>query len=71
MVTWEEAAELPPPPAAPEARIGVEGVPFTPYTVAPSLVDAEAVQRALMREYPPILRDAGSAAVYRSRPGVR
>jgi len=32
---------------------------FTPYTVRPDLVNEREVQRALEREYPPILRDAG------------
>ena len=32
---------------------------FTPYTVRPDLVNEREVQRALEREYPPIVRDAG------------
>ncbi len=32
---------------------------FTPYTVRPDLVNEREVQRALAREYPPIVRDAG------------
>ena len=32
---------------------------FTPYTVRPDLVNEREVQRALEREFPPILRDAG------------
>lgn len=32
---------------------------FTPYTVAPDLRNREDVGRALEREYPPLLRDAG------------
>lgn len=32
---------------------------FTPYTVAPDLRNREEVGRALEREYPPLLRDAG------------
>ena len=32
---------------------------FTPYTVRPDLSNEREVQRALEREYPPILRDAG------------
>jgi protein TonB len=31
---------------------------FTPHTVKPELTNAEDVQRALIREYPPMLRDA-------------
>ena len=36
-----------------------QGPTFTPYTVRPDLVNQREVQRALEREYPPILRDAG------------
>lgn len=32
---------------------------FTPYTVAPELKNRNAVARALERQYPPLLRDAG------------
>ncbi len=32
--------------------------PFTPYTVAPSVVNGAEVERALARDYPPLLRDA-------------
>lgn len=32
---------------------------FTPYTVKPELKNREAVSRALVRNYPPLLRDAG------------
>jgi protein TonB len=31
---------------------------FTPHTVKPGLTNADEVQRALVREYPPMLRDA-------------
>jgi len=38
----------------------VEAAPtFTPYTVAPELKNREAVGRALLKNYPPLLRDAG------------
>jgi protein TonB len=32
---------------------------FTPHTIKPKLVNEAEVQRALVREYPPILRDSG------------
>jgi periplasmic protein TonB len=49
---------LPPPPA--EGDFDISSQPtFTPYTVAPQLRNTPEVQRALEREYPPILRDAG------------
>ena len=38
----------------------IEAAPvFTPYTVKPELKNRESVQRALVRNYPPLLRDAG------------
>jgi len=50
--------DLPPPPA--EGDFDISSQPtFTPYTVAPSLRNTTEVQRALEREYPAILRDAG------------
>jgi TonB family protein len=36
-----------------------EAPAFTPFTVKPDIKNREEVQRALQREYPPILRDAG------------
>ena len=50
--------ELPPPPD--EEAVDISAAPtFTPYTVRPDLMNESEVQRALEREYPPILRDAG------------
>jgi TonB family protein len=49
---------LPPPPA--EGDFDISSQPtFTPYTVAPTLLNTPEVQRVLEREYPAILRDAG------------
>ena len=42
-----------------EARSLVDGPAFTPMTVRPSLTNQRELQRALEREYPAILRDAG------------
>ena len=42
-----------------EPRRIAENPTFTPYTVAPDLVNREEVVSALQREYPPHLRDAG------------
>jgi len=50
--------DLPPPPDAVEEDIGAAPT-FTPYTVAPDLRNTSEVRRALEREYPPLLRDAG------------
>lgn len=50
--------ELPPPPD--EEALDISSAPtFTPFTVRPALTNEREVQRALEREYPPILRDAG------------
>jgi protein TonB len=51
--------DLPPPPDnTGEGDIGANPT-FTPYTVAPDITNRSAVIRALEREYPPLLRDAG------------
>lgn len=58
----ERAADPGDPPADSAARqeASLADAPtFTPYTVRPDLVNEMEVQRALEREYPPILRDAG------------
>jgi protein TonB len=52
---------LPPPPT--EDRVtstDIAAAPvFTPYTVKPDIKNRDEVARALEREYPPLLRDAG------------
>jgi periplasmic protein TonB len=50
---------LPPPPSASGAQDLMAAPTFTPHTVAPELRNRTAVQRALERNYPPLLRDAG------------
>jgi periplasmic protein TonB len=50
--------DLPPPPA--EVATDISAAPtFTPYTVAPTLLNRDEVMRALERNYPALLRDAG------------
>jgi protein TonB len=50
---------LPPPPTA-SASEDISAAPrFTPFTVRPELKNRTEVQRALERNYPPLLRDAG------------
>jgi protein TonB len=45
---------------ATEAVVAIGETPsFTPFTVAPNLKNRDDVGRALEREYPPLLRDAG------------
>jgi protein TonB len=58
--TFEEnpIEDLPPPPD--EAETDLSAAPtFTPFTVAPSILNRNDVIRAMEREYPPLLRDAG------------
>jgi len=58
--TFEEnpVEDLPPPPE--EQASDLSAAPtFTPFTVAPSIQNRDEVMRAMMREYPPLLRDAG------------
>jgi periplasmic protein TonB len=50
--------DLPPPRADAGAGLG-DAPTFTPFTVAPEVRNRPAVARALEREYPPLLRDAG------------
>ncbi len=50
--------DLPPPPE--EAPTDLSAQPtFTPFTVAPSILNRNQVVQAMTREYPPLLRDAG------------
>ena len=50
--------DLPPPPE--EAVVDISAAPtFTPFTVAPDILNRVEVIRAMEREYPPLLRDAG------------
>jgi len=50
--------ELPPPPE--DVATDLSAAPtFTPFTVAPAILNRPEVVRAMTREYPPLLRDAG------------
>ncbi len=50
--------DLPPPPS--EVSTDLAAAPtFTPYTVKPDIKNRASVARAMEREYPPLLRDAG------------
>lgn len=51
-------ATLPPPPTGPTTDVGA-GPRFLPYTVAPLVLNRDEVVRAMEREYPAVLRDAG------------
>ena len=51
---------LPPPPQLEEKVVADEDMPrFTPFTVAPDILNREEIVRAMARLYPPVLRDAG------------
>lgn len=50
--------DLPEPPG--EVEVDISAAPgFVPHTVKPAYTNAAEVMRALEREYPPLLRDAG------------
>ena len=52
--------DLPPPPTTTAGATDIAAAPtFTPFTVRPELTNVSEIQRALEREYPPLLRDAG------------
>ncbi len=59
-VTFEDnpVENLPPPPDEVETDISAAPV-FVVTTVKPGLINGDELQRALEREYPPLLRDAG------------
>ena len=64
--TFEEnpVEDLPPPPE--EVATDISSAPtFTPFTVAPSIQNRSEVVRAMEREYPPLLRDAGIGGTVR------
>jgi protein TonB len=52
-------SDLPPPPANATSEDIAAAPVFTPYTVAPRLLNTPEVQRALERNYPALLRNAG------------
>jgi len=64
--TFEDNAieDLPPPPS--DVATDISSAPtFTPYTVAPSILNRNEVVRAMVREYPSLLRDAGIGGTVR------
>lgn len=60
-------AELPPPPKETK-QVELEHAPtFTPFTVAPDILNRDELQRAMIEAYPPLLREArigGTVHVY-------
>ena len=65
--TFEEnpVEDLPPPPEEAGSRDLSDAPTFTPFTVAPSIQNRRDVVRAMEREYPPLLRDAGIGGTVR------
>ena len=51
--------DLPPPPDEVTTTDISDAPTFTPYTVKPDIKNRSEIARALEREYPPLLRDAG------------
>ncbi|HUF75802.1 MAG TPA: TonB family protein [Longimicrobiales bacterium] len=59
----EDLALAPPPQ---EAAVDVGAAPtFTPFTVAPAILNVEAVRQAMVDSYPPVLRSAGIGGTVR------
>ncbi|MEX2466730.1 MAG: TonB family protein [Gemmatimonadota bacterium] len=56
--------DLPPPPEAGGTDLSAAPT-FTPFTVAPEIQNRREVIRAMEREYPPLLRDAGIGGTVR------
>lgn len=55
---------LPPPPTLKKEVIPEEEMPrFTPFTVAPEILNREEIITAMTRVYPPVLREAGIGGV--------
>ena len=64
LTTFEDnpVSELPPPPSVSSAtsNVDISAAPtFTPMTVRPEILNTDEIVRELIRQYPPILRDAG------------
>lgn len=56
---WEAPTVAPPPPAVTTDEGVAAGDGFTPFTVAPTITNRAEVARALDREYPQLLKNAG------------
>ena len=64
--TFEEnpVSALPPPPVVTEHDKDISERPtFTPFTVAPDILNRDEIVEAMIRAYPPMLRDAGIGGV--------
>lgn len=56
---WRDVPDLPPPPVDTGVSDAAADRRFVPYTLAPRILNPDQVRRALEREYPATLRDAG------------
>lgn len=57
---------LPPPPGVTEEDTDISARPtFTPFTVAPEILNKEEIIQAMTRAYPPVLRDSGIGGTIR------
>lgn len=59
------ASAGPVPPTRPAVEKDLSEPTFTPFTVAPSILNREEVIQAMRQEYPPLLRDAGIGGTVR------
>jgi periplasmic protein TonB len=59
-----EDLPLPPPPQEGPEDVGAEPT-FTPFTVAPTILNREEIRRAMVDAYPPLLRSAGIGGTVR------
>jgi protein TonB len=57
--------ELPPPPVHEEVKDLGAAPTFTPFTVAPDILNRSEIQRAMRDIYPPLLREAGIGGTVR------
>jgi len=60
----EDLPALPPPPQSVQDDLS-EGPTFTPFTVAPTILNRDEVRRAMVDNYPPLLRSAGIGGTVR------
>ncbi|MDX1493146.1 MAG: TonB family protein [Longimicrobiales bacterium] len=64
--TFEEnpVEALPPPPEVTEEDTDISARPtFTPFTVAPDILNRDEIVNAMVRAYPPFLRDSGIGGI--------
>ena len=56
--------KLPPPPEVSEEATDIADQPtFTPFTVAPEILNREEIVEEMLKTYPPLLRQAGIGGI--------